>query len=155
MSPNDTPTTLYRLYDECGDLLYVGISVDFGRRMGQHSDAKPWWQYVDRVELTHYDTRAEALSAEARAISVELPAFNKQGIDPNRHWVRLHPGTLKWFGDCCNRCRDLDPHGFDWKPTLPENAWAEGEWMTAFYTCEVCSNTWSFGWAWQNHWRCA
>lgn len=151
MTEHDTPTTLYRLYDEYDDLLYVGISVDFGRRLGQHSDSKPWWQYVARVELTHHDTRGEALAAEAKAISVELPAYDVKGIDPERHWVKLHPGTLKWFGDCCDRCRDADIAGYDWKPAMPERAWAEGEWLTAFYTCEVCNNTWTCGWAWQHH----
>ncbi len=37
MSEHDTPTTLYRLYDEGGDLLYVGISTRPLQRVREHS----------------------------------------------------------------------------------------------------------------------
>ena len=38
------PTTaLYRLYDDDGELLYVGITDSPGTRMAQHKAQKAWW----------------------------------------------------------------------------------------------------------------
>lgn len=62
-------TTLYRLYDADGGLLYIGIAGNPGRRFEQHAGDKPWWGQVARTELAHYPTRAEALDAERAAIA--------------------------------------------------------------------------------------
>lgn len=73
---NRQPTTLYRLFDHQGNLLYVGIAGNPGRRFAQHSGDKHWWGDVAETTLTHFDTRAEALRAEKRAIRDEHPAYN-------------------------------------------------------------------------------
>lgn len=69
-------TTLYRLFDADGELLYVGIAGNPGRRFAQHGGEKPWWREVSETTLTHYDTRAEALMAEREAIQTEHPRYN-------------------------------------------------------------------------------
>lgn len=73
-----TPTSLYRLYDEEGVLLYVGIAGNPGRRFEQHRGQKPWWHEVSSMSLEHFDTRDEALIAEKDAIVTEHPLYNRQ-----------------------------------------------------------------------------
>lgn len=48
---------VYRMYDADERLLYVGCSVQWPIRMGQHQD-KPWWQEVARVDLEHFNRLA-------------------------------------------------------------------------------------------------
>lgn len=69
------PTTLYRYYDAEGRLLYVGISNDAMRRMGQHS-AKDWATQVRSWHPVTFGTRAEAEAAERHAIRTERPVHN-------------------------------------------------------------------------------
>ncbi|MFC5187609.1 GIY-YIG nuclease family protein [Actinomadura harenae] len=68
------------MYDEEGNLLYVGAANRPEERWGDHAN-KPWWQAVARTELHHYPTRKEALEAEARAIKLESPLHNQ--VVPN------------------------------------------------------------------------
>ena len=53
-------TTLYRIYDDDSELLYIGIAGNLGRRLEQHADEKPWWPGASVVAIEHYSTRAEA-----------------------------------------------------------------------------------------------
>lgn len=69
-------TTLYRLRDIAGRLLYVGIAGNPGRRFDQHAKDKAWWGEVASVNLQHFDSRPEALKAEREAIELELPVYN-------------------------------------------------------------------------------
>lgn len=71
-------TSVYRLFDCDGRLLYVGISMTLAQRIGQHQDAKPWWGDVHTIQHESFKTRAEALAAEATAIRDEKPAHNIQ-----------------------------------------------------------------------------
>lgn len=71
-----TPTTLYRLFDSVGALLYVGIAGNPGRRFEQHAGNKPWWGDVAVVTLEHYPSREAASMAEADAIRAENPRHN-------------------------------------------------------------------------------
>jgi predicted GIY-YIG superfamily endonuclease len=92
-------TTLYRLYDEADNLLYIGIAGNPGRRFEQHRGEKPWWGEVARTTLTHYATRQEALYAELSAINTEHPRHNiignkrsaERSTDEWEHLVRLEP----------------------------------------------------------------
>lgn len=67
---------LYRFFDAGGDLLYVGITNDPGRRWGRHSNSKPWWHEVDRIEIERYPDRTSVLAAERKAIQEESPRYN-------------------------------------------------------------------------------
>jgi predicted GIY-YIG superfamily endonuclease len=67
---------LYRFFDAGGDLLYIGITNDPGRRWGRHATDKPWWIEVDRIELERYPDRTSVLDAEQKAIKEERPRYN-------------------------------------------------------------------------------
>jgi predicted GIY-YIG superfamily endonuclease len=73
---------LYRMYDERGRLLYVGITGDLGKRLGEHS-FKRWFPLVEDIKLEWKETRASALLAESRAIIAERPRYNKAGLTPS------------------------------------------------------------------------
>jgi predicted GIY-YIG superfamily endonuclease len=70
------PTSLYRLHDAQGGLLYVGIAGNPGRRFQEHAGTKAWWGQVSWVHIEHYETRAEAEAAEIKAIKIERPKYN-------------------------------------------------------------------------------
>jgi len=72
----DVPTTLYRLFNEQSELLYVGISVRVEQRMYEHSQNKWWWLEVEHQVLTQCPTRREALELEELAIKGEKPKYN-------------------------------------------------------------------------------
>jgi len=72
---------LYRFYDRTDALLYVGITMNFPGRMGSHQGGKPWWSQLHHMTAEHFDTRAEALAAETKAIREEKPLFNVAGND--------------------------------------------------------------------------
>ena len=70
-------TALYRLYDEAGTLLYVGISHQPEVRFEQHSKVKEWWPRVARREVEWLDDRPTAAKAEEVAVRSEDPEFNR------------------------------------------------------------------------------
>jgi hypothetical protein len=72
----DDHTAVYRCYDREGRLLYVGASCLGLIRFHQHHTEKGWWPGVARIQVEHYASRAEALSAERAAIKSEAPAMN-------------------------------------------------------------------------------
>ena len=69
-------TALYRLYNTADELLYVGISSNFGHRWTAHAHVQPWWPEVQRQTVEWYPSRAEALTAETAAIETENPRYN-------------------------------------------------------------------------------
>ena len=75
---NSTPTSLYRYYDGRGVLLYVGITGRGATRNHEHNMSKAWWPFVLHQDVTHYQTRGEALDAERAAIRRFRPPFNTQ-----------------------------------------------------------------------------
>ena len=70
------PHFLYRLRDEAGRLLYVGITRNVKQRMGMHRYEQPWWQLVSEREIEEHPDRAAAEKAERDALATEAPAFN-------------------------------------------------------------------------------
>lgn len=68
-------TSVYRLYDAVGNLLYIGCSKNVKRRTTDHK-SKHWGAHIDRVLEVEYPTRSEALNEEIKAIMVEAPYFN-------------------------------------------------------------------------------
>jgi prevent-host-death family protein len=69
-------TALYRLYDEAGTLLYIGISHQPEVRFEQHSKSKEWWPHVARREVEWFNDRPTAAKAEEEAIRSEDPEHN-------------------------------------------------------------------------------
>jgi hypothetical protein len=75
----DPVTTLYRLHDAEGRLLYVGISSSGGRRLEQHAYSKAWWHEVAAATFEEFPTREAAAAAELQAIRDENPRHNIAG----------------------------------------------------------------------------
>lgn len=86
-------TSLYRMYNAKGALLYVGITCT-PKRFGDHRRTQRWWRYVRRVDVEHFKTREEARAAEVEAIRVESPRHNIQNVPrpvkvkrPGKGWI--------------------------------------------------------------------
>jgi hypothetical protein len=80
-SLHDRQTSVYALYGETGDLLYVGIAASdrLYDRWDEHRRTKPWWDEVaDMKEVDSYPDRALAETAEAMLIRKRQPKYNKQ-----------------------------------------------------------------------------
>ena len=65
---------VYRQYAADGTLLYVGVSANPLRRMSEHN-SKSGRRPV-RIDLEWFDSLAEALAAERKAIKTEAPRDN-------------------------------------------------------------------------------
>lgn len=75
MTLNDETHTLYR-YKRGRTLLYIGITNDRRRRMGEHRTTKPWVDEATTVTMKHYPSREAVLAAEKEAIKRERPLYN-------------------------------------------------------------------------------
>ena len=71
-----TRCALYRHYDAGGVLLYVGISANPLQRSARHAASARWFGDVATIRIEWFDSRAEAVSAEAVAIERETPRHN-------------------------------------------------------------------------------
>jgi DNA-binding transcriptional regulator YiaG len=83
---------LYRLYDENGILLYVGVCQNVQARLLMHKHSKPWFRNVVDIEIESYENKNAALLAETKAIVNERPQFNTQKVPKNSssagHWIK-------------------------------------------------------------------
>lgn len=70
------PTDVYRVYDECGHLLYVGVSTNVFYRMREHKAYAEWWPLANSGTVARYENRYMARKVEALAIRDESPVFN-------------------------------------------------------------------------------
>lgn len=77
--PDQGRTSLYRLYDRNGNLLYIGISNDPAKRFNSHRWAKykAWRHDIATYTAEWLDTREEAEAAEIAAIRSERPLHNR------------------------------------------------------------------------------
>lgn len=69
-------TALYRLFNDAGRLLYVGIGSVPESRWRDHAAAKEWWPEVTRKTVEWFPSVAAATAAEAAAIDIEDPLYN-------------------------------------------------------------------------------
>lgn len=72
---------LYRMFDENGRLLYVGITGDLARRLTDH-EVKRWYPLIKNIVVEWFPHEAAARVAERRAISTERPRYNVAGLKP-------------------------------------------------------------------------
>lgn len=70
------PTDVYRVYDERGRLLYVGVSTNVFYRMHDHKMYSAWWHLADSGTVSRYENRYIARKVEALAIRDESPLYN-------------------------------------------------------------------------------
>jgi len=73
-------TTLYRFYNKGGELLYVGISLNYVKRLKDHQGQK-WIDEAVDLKMQKFKTRDEAIAAELLAIIKENPLHNIQHND--------------------------------------------------------------------------
>jgi predicted GIY-YIG superfamily endonuclease len=69
-------STVYRLYDAEGALLYIGCSLRFPRRLDDHRRNKAWWPEVSTITIECFGTHDDAMEAEYTAIRTEAPRYN-------------------------------------------------------------------------------
>lgn len=92
MSGEPERTAVYRIRDEEGALLYVGVTNHVGVRWNQHMLAQPWWSDVRALTVEWHDSREEALAAEKAAILAEQPKHNVTHLKVSRgRWQGRRP----------------------------------------------------------------
>lgn len=72
-----TPTYVYRLHNQAGELLYVGMATYPGKRLDQHATTTDWWPEVAGMTIERHPTRPAAHRAEIVAIATEAPKYNQ------------------------------------------------------------------------------
>lgn len=94
------PTWLYRLFDEHGTLLYLGVTTrQLKDRYKEHRKTMPWWPEVARREEVLLDmgfSAAEKL--ELAAIQAEHPLYNSLGqeVPLGQPWRCDFPDMAAW-----------------------------------------------------------
>ena len=66
---------LYKFFDEKMNLLYVGMTNNFGKRLSQHASSK-WFDKIEVIKKEFYSSRMECESAETESIKTEKPIYN-------------------------------------------------------------------------------
>ena len=69
-------THTYRIYNPFGDLLCVGISLDWKMRLKQHRKSSAWFRMAARCTVETYASSPQAFAAESWAITYEHPEWN-------------------------------------------------------------------------------
>lgn len=67
---------VYRIFDAWGDLLYVGCTENYPRRLSQHRHSAEWYEEMAYRKLKYYSSREYAEAVEARAIWMLQPEYN-------------------------------------------------------------------------------
>jgi hypothetical protein len=83
---------LYRAFDERGELLYVGRTVNVAGRFTAHESSSPWFPFMARRELEGPMGFDEIVAAERTAIDTEHPAYNAD--EPHRRRVMWWRRTI-------------------------------------------------------------
>jgi hypothetical protein len=93
-----TVHNVYRLYNDQGELLYVGCTSLGAHRWVEHAGVQPWWADVSTVRVEHYPTRDDALLAEKTWIRNGNPKHNTMRYDGKPHgrgiYRRHHEGSI-------------------------------------------------------------
>lgn len=69
--------TLYEFYDKKNNLIYIGITDNFPRRLSQHSKDKHWYKLISTISLFYFNSRGELEEEEKARIENNLPLFNR------------------------------------------------------------------------------
>ena len=95
------PHTLYRMYDEAGTLLYIGVTgEDISQRIYMHLQTtvmvESWRIFMCYESHTTetYPNKIAARVAEREAILTEAPLFNRQ--HNATRWKRIRGGPVPW-----------------------------------------------------------
>lgn len=82
--PQDRPSSVYRIYNADGELIYVGVAYSPKVRVSFHRNNKPWGGEIARHEVDWYDTREAAEAAEEQQIADAWPRYNVLGTPEHR-----------------------------------------------------------------------
>lgn len=69
---------VYYLFDRTGDLLYIGMTGWFARRLSSHEREQPWGGRIAFCETTACGSQAEAEALERDEILIHVPRYNKE-----------------------------------------------------------------------------
>lgn len=69
-------TWLYRMFNDDGELLYIGITKNRYQRWRDHEKSKPWISEATTWKWEVIDPQADPLEVEKRAIKSERPRYN-------------------------------------------------------------------------------
>lgn len=69
-------TWLYRMFNDDGELLYIGITKNRYQRWRTHEKSKPWISEATTWKWEVIDPQADPLEVEKRAIKSERPRYN-------------------------------------------------------------------------------
>lgn len=86
------PHFLYRLRDENGTLLYVGVARSALARLGSHELKAYWWNDVHSVSLDTFTNLEIAMAFEKIAIKTEKPLHNGTYVPVNERFTLKRPG---------------------------------------------------------------
>ena len=71
------PFSVYRMYAEDGELIYVGFTKRGHQRQAEHLSKKSWaWEVVE-TQWEHFESENLALKREKAVIESENPKYNK------------------------------------------------------------------------------
>lgn len=73
----DLSPTVYRIFDDRDQLLYVGCTANLVARLSTHTSQSDWWPLAATVTFEHHPDINVALAAESAAILAERPLFNR------------------------------------------------------------------------------
>jgi excinuclease UvrABC nuclease subunit len=76
MRPSFAKPCVYRHYNDEGELLYVGTSVNPLTRLYDHQLGSRWFDDIAYIEIEHFETIDQAMVAETHAITEERPLYN-------------------------------------------------------------------------------
>lgn len=76
MTKQQNRTGLYRAYAADGTLLYIGISWVPDARAEQHKSSSEWHSRMAKYTVDWFESRMDAVAAEAAAVRVEKPLYN-------------------------------------------------------------------------------
>jgi DNA-binding XRE family transcriptional regulator/predicted GIY-YIG superfamily endonuclease len=96
---------IYRVYDDKGGLLYVGMSKSAMARVKDHFATSPWGKTACTITIEVVADREAALLAERSAIKAEKPMHNIVHAPPLPK-QRPGPGVIKAFIDATGKSRE-------------------------------------------------
>lgn len=125
---------VYRIFDEAGVIVYIGMSSQPMTRIRAHS-RKSWHREIATVKVTWFDGWLPAARAEAAAIREERPKYNTvapTGGDSHKSALRRGDGlhcprcgeekvdqTRSYCQDCASIDNEMRRRAAGWVPRSP------------------------------------
>lgn len=98
----EAPHVVYRVHNDAGELIYVGVTRCFSTRFARHAERSPWWREVATIKIEHHPNALSARRAESAAILIEQPRYNRVTGDDAQ--LRAAEPAPRGDGVHCPRC---------------------------------------------------